>query len=80
MAKHANIGGYLMIGLGCETATVGNLIDEQQLLKKVSGTISRPPVLVMQDLGGTQNTIDAGVKLVAELMPRVNEARRATCP
>lgn len=81
MAKHANIGGYLMIGLGCETATMGNLMDQQRLVQ-IRGHESplRPPVLVMQDLGGTQNTIDAGLKLVAELMPRVNEARRETCP
>ncbi len=81
MAKHANIGGYLLIGLGCETGTMGSLIDDQRLVQ-IRGHESplRPPVLVMQDLGGTQNTIDAGMKLVAELMPRVNEARRVTCP
>jgi altronate hydrolase len=81
MAKHSNIGGYLLIGLGCETATMGNLMDEQRLVQ-IRGHESpvRPPVLVMQDLGGTQNTIDAAVKLVAELLPRVNEARRETCP
>ena len=43
-------------------------------------TNGRPPVLVMQDLGGTQKTIDAGVRLVAELLPRVNDCRRETMP
>ena len=41
----------------------------------------RPPaVLVMQDLGGTQKTIDEGVRLVGELLPRVNDCRRETIP
>ena len=33
MAKHANIGGYLLIGLGCETGTMGSLIDDQRLIQ-----------------------------------------------
>ncbi len=36
----------------------------------------RPPVLSMQDLGGTQRTIEAGIQLVKELLPRVNDVRR----
>jgi altronate hydrolase len=34
----------------------------------------------MQDLGGTQKTIDEGLRLVAELLPRVNDCRRETIP
>jgi altronate hydrolase len=85
MARHPNIGGYLLVGLGCETATPGQLIDEQRLVQiggasSSAGQNGRPPVLVMQDLGGTQKTIDAGVRLVAELLPRVNDCRRETMP
>jgi altronate hydrolase len=32
-ARHPNIGGYLLIGLGCETATIGNLIEDQKLVQ-----------------------------------------------
>jgi len=39
-----------------------------------------PPVLSMQDLGGTQRTIEAGVRLVEELLPRVNDVRREPIP
>jgi altronate hydrolase len=85
MARHPNIGGYLMVGLGCETATPGYLIEEQKLVQIRRGDSNqgvssngRPPVLVMQDLGGTQKTIDAGVRLVGELLPRVDDCRRET--
>jgi altronate hydrolase len=91
MARHPNIGGYVLIGLGCESNAIGHLIDDQKLVQianqaqglqplGLQHTASRPPVLVMQDLGGTAKTIEAGVKLVAELLPRVNALRRETVP
>ncbi len=86
MARHPNIGGYVLIGLGCESNAIGHLIDDQKLiqiggLQNGSGsTTNRPPVLVMQDLGGTAKTVEAGVKLVAELLPRVNAQKRETVP
>ncbi|MEX2141220.1 MAG: altronate dehydratase family protein [Pirellulales bacterium] len=87
MARHPNIGGYLLVGLGCETATPGFLIEDQKLVQIGGGRDSqsgssngRPSVLVMQDLGGTQKTIEEGVRLVAELLPRVNDCRRETIP
>ena len=33
IARHPNIGGYLLIGLGCETATIGHLISDQKLVQ-----------------------------------------------
>jgi altronate hydrolase len=80
IARHPNIGGYLLVGLGCETATIGHLLADQRLVQ-ISGvtrgaTSGRPPVLAIQDLGGTQRTIDEGSRLVAELLPRVNDVRR----
>lgn len=84
MARHPNIGGYLLIGLGCETATMGSLMDDAKLVQITgtgpSATAKRPPVLSMQDLGGTQKTIDAAVKLVGELLPQVNACRREPIP
>jgi altronate hydrolase len=87
MARHPNIGGYLLVGLGCETATPGFLIEDQKLFQIQTPSNGQggmqngqPPVLVMQDLGGTQKTIDEGVRRVAELLPRVNDCRRETMP
>ena len=33
MARHPNIGGYLLIGLGCEKATIDHLVDDQNLVQ-----------------------------------------------
>jgi altronate hydrolase len=95
MARHPNIGGYLLVGLGCEQATSGYLLQSQNLLqignsagngdsavgnalRGVPGATQRPPppVLSMQDQGGTTKTIEEGVRLLAELMPRVNDVKR----
>jgi altronate hydrolase len=81
MAKHPNIGGYLVIGLGCENASVGYLLDSQSLLQiDSSGKRNLPPVLSMQDLGGTAKTVEAGIKMLAELLPRANDVRRESIP
>jgi altronate hydrolase len=90
VARHPNIGGYLLIGLGCETATIGSLLEEHNLVQigGVSGArvpadeaaSRRPLVLSMQDQGGTQKTIDAAVQMVGEMLPRVNDVRRQPIP
>ena len=84
IARHPNIGAYLLIGLGCETGSLGALIDEQRLVQITGATgqpaAERPPVLVMQDQGGTQKTIDAATRLVGELLPRANDVQRVFTP
>lgn len=81
IARHANIGGYLLIGLGCENAPTGYLIQSQNLLQIDGQSRSEmPPVLSMQDMGGTVKTVEAGCRLLAELLPRVNDVKRVPIP
>jgi altronate hydrolase len=89
MARHPNIGAYLIIGLGCETGTIGYLLEHEHLVQ-IAGVASsgeprgatgasgpgRPPVFSMQDCGGTQKTIDQAVRLIGQLLPRANDVRR----
>jgi altronate hydrolase len=82
IARHPNIGGYVLIGLGCETATLGYLLEDQKLVQ-IGGTgprAGRPPVLSMQDTGGTTKTIAAATRLVAEMLPQANAVRRESVP
>jgi altronate hydrolase len=39
-----------------------------------------PPTLAIQDLGGTRKTIEAGIKVVEELLPQVNAPQRTPQP
>jgi altronate dehydratase len=76
-ARHPNIGAYLFVGLGCEANQASDLIRDHQL--GTSGRAS-PPTLSIQELGGTQPTIDAGIRTVEALLPQVNAATRTPQP
>jgi altronate hydrolase len=82
-ANHANVGAYLLIGLGCETGTIGYLMNSGGLVQIGAGAKDgdgRPIAMTMQDLGGTAKTIEAAVTKIAELLPRANDMRRVPIP
>jgi altronate hydrolase len=82
MAKHPNIGGYLLCNLGCETGTLGSLLEQEQLVQidGTSGKRSGPPVFTMQEHGGTTKTVEAAVAKIAEMLPAVNDVKREPIP
>jgi altronate hydrolase len=74
-AKHPNVAAYLLIGLGCETGQAIHLIENEGLIQ-LDGSGKRPLVLTIQECGGIGKTVEAGVRAVAEMLPRVNDLRR----
>ena len=81
IARHPNVGGYLLIGLGCEKATLDYLVEDQSLVQIDGyGVAQSPPTLTMQSMGGTQKTIDEGIRRVEQLLPQVNDVRREPIP
>jgi altronate hydrolase len=74
-AKHPNVGAYILIGLGCETGQAIHLIENQGLVQ-LNGAKRTPQVLSIQECGGIGKTVDAGVRAIAELLPRVNDVKR----
>ena len=74
-ARHPNVGACVLVGLGCETASPGHLV-ETGCLEHIGLGQTAPPVLVMQDHGGTAKTVDAAVDSIKELLPKVNDVRR----
>lgn len=83
MARHPNIGGYLLVGLGCEQATLDHLIGSQKLhTLRTNGSADQAdvPVLTIQNTGGTQQTIDRGVEIVKEMLPRIDGVQRSAVP
>ena len=74
-ANHANFAGILMIGLGCEVNQLTPLLGELS---------SRPPELmasmVIQDAGGTRDTVKRGIALIEQMLPIVNAAQRTPAP
>lgn len=78
-ARHPNIAGYVMIGLGCEGNQISTL--RQRFALDVLRPDEPPPAfLTIQDIGGTRKTVEAGVAAVAKLLPLANQARRTAQP
>jgi altronate hydrolase len=74
-AKHPNVTAYLLVGLGCETGQAVHLIEGQGLIQ-LDGSRKKPLVITVQECGGIARTVEAGVRAIAELLPRVNDVRR----
>jgi len=92
MAAHPNVGGYLLVGLGCEVNQIGELVENYHLAAREAPAIRRaaadvaqarrpaPPSLTIQDAGGVRRTIEAGIAAVKALLPAVNQCVRQPTP
>jgi altronate hydrolase len=75
VARHPNVGGYLLIGLGCEVNQVQGIVRNQGLDRE-----GAPIAMDIQTTGGIRKTVEAGVKAVGEMLSRVNDVRRTEQP
>jgi altronate hydrolase len=73
-ACHPNVGGYLLVGLGCEKMTVARLSE------RLAGCGRPGAGLVIQESGGTAATIEAGIARVGALLAEVNRVHRTPQP
>ncbi len=74
-ASHPNMGGVVMVGLGCEVFQISKFretygIEEGELFQ----------TMTIQATGGTRKTVEAGLERVKAMLPSVNKARRETQP
>src|SRR5947207_4232533 len=80
-ARHPNVAAYILVGLGCEIVQASHLIDNEHLaLIQLNGQAKAPLALSIQECGGIGKTVEAGVKAVLEMLPRVNDVRRVELP
>lgn len=76
MARHPNLHGCLLLGLGCETTQVCRLAE----LVAAGDAGSRPPWLTIQECGGAGKTVEAATAAVRRLLPDANAQRRTPQP
>ena len=77
-ADHPNVGGVILIDLGCEKT---NLSYVEKYLTKREKPIDKPLFKIgIQEVGGTQAAIEQGLKFVEEMLPEVNQAKREEFP
>ena len=87
-ARHANIGAYLMLGLGCETAPAEFLVENEGLVqlgqpsnrRAVNGWGQGMPVMTIQDSGGIRKSVRRAVAALEDLLPQANNIRREPIP
>jgi altronate hydrolase len=77
-ADHPNVGGVILIDLGCEKT---NLSQVERYLLKREKAFNKPVAKIgIQEVGGTQAAIQRGLKEVEQMLPVVNETSREVCP
>jgi altronate hydrolase len=69
--RSPNVGGALIVALGCERNHVHGLMEQEKLT-----TNDSLKTLVMQENGGTRKTIDAGIAAIEAILPVANRVQR----
>ncbi len=74
-ARHVNFCGVLMVGLGCETNQISDLLTAEHLAENpLFRTFN------IQETGGTRKTVLRGVELIHEMLPHANKVSRTDLP
>ncbi|HKZ00818.1 MAG TPA: UxaA family hydrolase [Pyrinomonadaceae bacterium] len=77
-ADHPNVGGVILIDLGCEKTNLSQV--EKYLLKREKSFAKPVAKIGIQDVGGTQAAIERGLKEVEQMLPEVNSLMREEFP
>jgi len=74
-ATNPNMGGVIMVGLGCEGFQIPKLKEAYGVTENETFR-----TMTIQEVGGTRKTVDAGVEAVKAMLPIVNNIKRETVP
>jgi altronate hydrolase len=74
-ARHPNFAGVVLVGLGCEVNQVDCLMANEGLEENPG---FRP--IVIQDAGGTRETVRRGIEAVQAMLPEANRVERTSLP
>ena len=75
IVDHPNVGGYVILSLGCEVNQPTDLIESTGL-----GNGHQPTVLTIQQDGGFAKTVEAGIAAVKRILPVANQVQREPIP
>lgn len=74
-ATNPNMGGVIMVGLGCEGFQIPRLKEAYGVTENETFR-----TMTIQEVGGTKKTVEAGVEAVKAMLPIVNRAQREAAP
>lgn len=74
-ARHPNLAGVLMVGLGCEMNQIDWLLEAYGLKH---GPLFH--TMNIQNVAGLRNTVEMGITKVEAMLPEANKTSRTPCP
>jgi altronate hydrolase len=74
-ATHPNLGGALLVGLGCEVMQIPGIMEDYDLSENEMFR-----TMTIQATGGTRKTIDRGVEMIREMLAKANDVKREPVP
>jgi altronate hydrolase len=74
-ATHPNLGGALMVGLGCEVFQIDRMKDDYGLVEG-----DHFQTMTIQATGGTRKTVEEGVERIKAMLPIAARSKRETRP
>ena len=74
-ARHPNFFAVQVVGLGCESNQISNLLSTQALKRS-----DRLGAYTIQGKGGTMKAVREGIARIEALLPEADKARRQTLP
>ncbi|NDV88453.1 altronate dehydratase [Aurantimonas aggregata] len=74
-ARHPNVAGVLMVGLGCEVNQIDWLLEAYGIEK---GPMFQ--AMNIQDVAGLRRTVEIGIEKIRAMLPIANAATREPCP
>ena len=74
-AGNPNMGGVIMVGLGCEVFQISRMKEEYGVVES-----ELFHSMTIQATGGTRKTVAQGVGRIKEMLPLLNQAQRETRP
>jgi altronate hydrolase len=80
MAAHPNVGGYLLLSLGCESNQVQEMIENMQLNNGQSAVWKQPYFLTIQENHGISTTVEEAARIIGKMLPEVNNVQREEVP
>jgi altronate hydrolase len=74
-ARHPNFHSIIMIGLGCESNQLDNLMSAHEL-RRADGL----QAFTIQEKGGTRKAVEEGIARIKERLPEANKVKRQRVP
>jgi len=74
-AGNPNMGGVIMVGLGCEVFQIGRMKEEYGIVEN-----ELFHSMTIQATGGTRKTVEAGIERIKAMLPILDKAERQTRP